>query len=129
MVQALMGVFSSEVERAAMDGLGMDLFEIRPALAPGATSLGFTRFAAGWQLGNRWFVTLNAGLCLSGARAGGVTARNFGASIEYRLAREWKLQASAEPVQQCFSNQLSEAFLTTAPRYQLGGDLFWERQY
>ncbi len=129
MVQALMGVFSSEVERAAMDGLGMDLFEIRPALAPGATSLGFTRFAAGWQLGNRWFVTLNAGLCLSGSRAGGVTARNFGASIEYRLAREWKLQASAEPVQQCFSNQLSEAFLTTAPRYQLGGDLFWERQY
>jgi hypothetical protein len=74
-------------------------------------------------------VSLNAGFCLGGEQAGPITARNFGASIEYRFARDWRVQASAEPVQACVGTRLSDAINTIARRYQFGADLFWEREY
>jgi hypothetical protein len=110
-------------------GVGLDLLEFRPALSPDGSTSGFSRFAAGMQLGSRWFVSLNAGFCLGGEQAGPITARNFGASIEYRFARDWRVQASAEPVQACVGTRLSDAINTIARRYQFGADLFWEREY
>jgi hypothetical protein len=133
--QALLaqGVFTTlfgEIERSVVQGgTGLDLLEFRPALSPDGSASGFSRFAAGMQLGSRWFVSLNAGFCLGGEQASSISARNFGASIEYRFARDWRVQASAEPSQACVSSQLSEAINTIARRYQLGADLFWEREY
>jgi hypothetical protein len=54
--------------------------------------------------------------------------RNFGASLEYRISREFRLQAAAEPVQTCASNRAADVF-TTLSRYQLGGTLLWQRDY
>lgn len=131
LAQAALTMVAGEVERSVVQEgtLGLDLFEFRPGVSPDGGLSGFSRFSAGMQLGPRWFVALNAGFCLGGDQAGPITARNFGASIEYRFARDWRVQASAEPVQACVSTQLSDAINTIARRYQLGVDLFWEREY
>lgn len=124
----LSGAFEQRVVQES--GLGLDLFEIRPTLSPGSESTGnFYRLAAGRQLGPRWFVTVNAGLCLGGDQADELSARNFGASIEYRFARDWRVQASAEPVQACISSTLGSVVNNISRRYQLGADLLWEREY
>jgi translocation and assembly module TamB len=127
-MQNALTLFSSELERSVVQetGTGIDLFEIRPGFLPGdpATSK-FTRVAVGAQLGNNWFVTATAGFCGAGEQRG-ITARNFGASVDYRISRQWRMQVSAEPVQSC--SRLSE-FSNIARRYQLGGDILWEREY
>lgn len=126
-VQAAMAALSGEVGRAASQELGLDLFELRPRTS--ASGFGFEglSLAAGVQLGSRWFVTLNAGFCLGGGQEEAFSARNLGASIEYRFARDWRVQASAEPVQGC--GRLSSAFNTIQRRYQLGADLLFSREY
>ena len=70
-------------------------------------------------------MTATAGICGAGEQQG-ITARNFGASVDYRISREWRVQVSAEPVQSC--SRLSE-FSNIARRYQLGGDILWELEY
>jgi translocation and assembly module TamB len=127
--QALITGFMGELSRQVVQGgTGIDLFEIRPGVDPfDATRGSFTRIAIGVQLGTQWFVTANAGFC-SGGEATGVSARNLGASLEYRFARDWRVQFSGEPVQSCSTTNLSE-FSNIARRYQLGGDLRWQRDY
>ena len=129
-IQAAMGMLWSEVERTLVQdiGIGIDLFEFRPVITPGSQNAGqFNRLAAGVQLSPRWFVTFNAGFCLGGNQAQQLSARNFGASLEYRFRRDWRIQASAEPVQSCVTSQFGDF---GAPlRYQLGADLLWEREY
>lgn len=128
-IQAAAAMLSSEIERTLVQdgGLGLDMFEFRPVITRGGQNAGqFNRFAAGWQVGTRWFVTLNAGFCLGGQDQQ-LSARNFGASLEYRITRAWRVQASAEPVQSCLIGQFSDFGATL--RYQLGADLLWEREY
>lgn len=129
-IQAAMGILASELERAIVQdfGIGLDMFEFRPVLTPGSQNAGqFNRLAAGVQLSPRWFVTFNAGFCLGGNQSQQLSARNFGASLEYRFRRDWRIQASAEPVQSCVTSQFGDF---GAPlRYQLGADLLWEREY
>jgi autotransporter translocation and assembly factor TamB len=95
----LSGVLSSELSRAliAEGGLPLDMIEIRAPFDAGRESFagGPTQLVAGRALGRKWFVTLNAGFCSDWSFA----ARNFGASLEYRLNREWRAQVSAEPGQ------------------------------
>ena len=74
-------------------------------------------------------MTANAGFCLGGDAANQLSAKNFGASLEYRFAANWRVQASAEPVATCATNRLTDAFNTIARRYQFGADLLWEREY
>ena len=69
----------------------------------------------------------NAGIGL-GAGNSGLSRRNFGASLEYRMSNQFRLQASAEPVQSCSTNRTTDVF-STLTRYQLGGDLLWSRDY
>lgn len=129
-IQAAMGMLSSEIERALVQdvGIGLDLFEFRPVITPGSQNAGqFNRLAAGVQLSPRWFVTFNAGFCLGGNQTQQLSARNFGASLEYRFQRNWRVQASAEPVQSCVTSQFGD--FRANLRYQLGGDLLWEREY
>ena len=126
--QNILTLASSELERTIIQEspLGIDLLEIRPGIAPGDRATGsFTRVAVGAQIGTNWFVTATAGFCGTGEQQG-ITARNFGASIDYRVTREWRVQVSAEPVQSC--SRLSE-FNNIARRYQFGGDILWEREY
>lgn len=127
-IEAAAAVLSGEFGRTATQELGLDLFELRPRFSAGGLSPEGISLAAGVQLGSRWFVTLNAGLCLRGQEQQALSARNLGASIEYRFARDWRLQASAEPVQGCTS-ALSDALSTTTRRYQFGGDLLFSREY
>ncbi len=125
----LLGAATSEFSRAALSGsTGLNMFEIRPGTTPGGLQSGTapTQLAAGWQLGSRWFVSFDAGFCL--VQGASVQSRNFGASIEYRIAREWRFQAAARPVQACITNRAADVF-TTLNRYQLGGDLLWQRDY
>jgi len=124
----LSGVLSSELSRAliAEGGLPLDMIEIRAPFDAGRDSWagGPTQLVAGRALGRKWFVTLNAGFCSDFAFA----AHNFGASLEYRLNREWRLQVSAEPGQICSVAGISSAALALQ-RYQFGADLRWEREF
>jgi len=129
-LQSAVGLFAGEAGRALGQRYGLDLFQFSAELPLGANSgASFNRLAIGKQLGEKWFVTANAGFCFGGDEAAQISARNFGASLEYRFAREWRVQASAEPVQTCVTNRLSDAFSAVARRYQLGADLLWEKEY
>lgn len=128
----LSSLATNELQRAFVNdlGLGVDYVEIRPGFATGSlsSSASTTQFAAGWQLGAKWFVTFNAGFCLGGSggqQRSALSARNFGASLEYRVSRDWRLQGTAEPITSCRPN---DAF-ATQNRYQFGAGLLWQRDY
>ena len=131
-LQVAIGAFTSELERFVVDdaglGLGVETIQIRPGINPGGGLGGLTTVAIGRQFGEKWFVTGNVGVCL-GQRSEGFSPRNFGASVEYRFAPNWRVQASAEPVQSCSSNRASDLLNNLQGRYQLGVDLLWEREY
>jgi hypothetical protein len=120
----LFGALSSELERAFVgeSGVAPDQIQIRPGSGYGGVTDGasLTRLSAGWQLGTRWWVSLTAGFCPNFQQ---FDHRNFGVSLDYRLNREWSVQASAEPIQACLASA------TTDKRYQFGGDLRWGREY
>jgi len=127
-VAMLSTALTSEVQRSLVNdfGIGIDLLELRPGFSNGGLSgmSSSTQLTAGWQLGSKWFVAFNAGLCL-GAQAGSISSRNFGASLEYRFAKHWRTQVIAAPAQSCLSGTTS----TTQSLYKLGANLLWERDY
>ncbi|HEY4319751.1 MAG TPA: translocation/assembly module TamB domain-containing protein [Gemmatimonadales bacterium] len=133
-VGAAVGIIAGQVasglqNRLAGSSIGLSSITIRPGSTIGGTSAGSsaTQLAAGLTLGRRAFVTFDAGVCFSGQNSG-FQKRNFGASIDYRLSREFRIQLAAEPVQSCVTNTAADVF-TTLNRYQLGGDLLWQRDY
>jgi hypothetical protein len=117
---------SSELERALIQDIGipLDLIEIRPGVSRvgGASSL--TQVAAGWQLGQKTFLTLNAGFCPE--NLGQFSYSNLGASLEFRFSREWSLQASVEPSLQTCRRDFG---VTSVVPYQVGSDIRWEREF
>jgi hypothetical protein len=98
--------------------------EIRPGESLGgqAGRYSLTRLSAGWQLGTKWFVSLNTGFCPDFQQ---FDFRNFGASLDYRLNGSSTISVSAEPIQTCVSG----ASVATSKRYQIGGDFKWSREY
>lgn len=132
LLTAALSALSSNVSQSFLtkgSGIGLSTLTIQPGATPGAVTSGssVTQFAAGLQFGSRTFVTFDAGVCLT-AQAQYFQKRNFGASIEYRFSREFRLQAAAEPVQSCITNRAADVF-TTLSRYELGGDFLWQREY
>jgi TamB, inner membrane protein subunit of TAM complex len=129
LVTAALGVLGQEYSRHVINsgGFAPTTLTIRPGASSGNALNGVTQLAAGWQLGPSWFVTFDAGVCFTG-QASGIQTRNFGASLEYRLNREFRIQAAAEPVQSCIGNRVADVF-TTLSRYQLGGNLLWRKDY
>jgi autotransporter translocation and assembly factor TamB len=127
-LNALSGVVSQSLLTKG-SGIGLSTLTIQPGATPGAITSGssVTQLAAGLQFGPRTFVTFDAGICLT-SQSQSFQKRNFGASIEYRFSREFRIQAAAEPVQSCITNRAADVF-TTLSRYQLGGDLLWQRDY
>lgn len=125
----LAGTLTSEIERSIMQGTGSqaapDLIEIRPGLGYGgvATGASLTRLSAGWNLGTKWFVGINAGFCPGFQQ---FDFRNFGASLDYQFSRHTSFSISGEPVQTCLAGAAGGI---SSKRYQLGGDLQWQREY
>ena len=72
---------------AAAELLGMSLWFAASAVAP--------QLAAGWQIGNKTFLVLNAGFCRTQQVS---VANTLGASLQYRVSPEWRTEASFEPV-------------------------------
>jgi autotransporter translocation and assembly factor TamB len=117
---------SSELERALIQDLGipLDLIEIRPGLSQGNRNPSMTQLAAGWQLGQKTFVTLNAGFCPE--NLSGFTYSNLGASLEFRFSREWSLLTSIEPTLQSCRTDFG---VPISYPYQIGSDIRWEREF
>lgn len=126
-IGAAIGLLAGELQQSIIKGGSRTLtsFTIRPSLTPGSLAAA-TQLAAGLQFGRRWFVTLDAGICFNSGV--GVARRNFGASVEYRVSREFRLQTAAEPVQTCAPNRAADVF-TTLSRYQFSSNLLWQRDY
>jgi hypothetical protein len=119
---------SSELERALIQDIGVpiDLIEIRPGVSTTPTGGGtLTQLAAGWQIGNKTFLTFNAGFCPDFSQ---LSYKNLGASLEFRFSREWKFQSSVEPTIQSCNTFVSTNQLRTNP-YQIGLDILWEREF
>jgi hypothetical protein len=116
---------SGELERTLVSDLGVPLDYIEIDFQPGASSPLFSGalLAAGWQIGQRTFLKLNAGFC-QGRQTD--LSNILGATLQYRLSREWRSEISFEPVRGCGPVELERA--SAVPR-QFGLDLFWERRY
>lgn len=125
-----LNLLSGELQRALMSETGaLDIVEIRPGisysgLAGSVTSA--TQIAIGAAIGSKLFVTANAGFCVS-SNQNAFSARNLGASLEYRFVRDLRLVISAEPVQTCFG--VGTETFAAARRYQFGSELRWDRDY
>jgi autotransporter translocation and assembly factor TamB len=123
---------SNELARAfiSKNGNGLDLIEIRPPLATSGFVGGVTgtpaQLAVGRALTSKLFLIANAGICVQSGQSS-FTARNLGASLEYRFVRELRALVSAEPVQTCFARG-TDAF-ALQKRYQFGAELRWDRNY
>ncbi|HEY9015091.1 MAG TPA: translocation/assembly module TamB domain-containing protein, partial [Gemmatimonadales bacterium] len=117
---------SSELERALIQDLGvpLDLLEIRPGVSSRHGAQSLTQLAAGWQLGSKTFLTLNAGFCPE--NLGQFSYNNLGASLEFRFSREWTLQTSVEPTLQSCRKDFG---IQPQNTYQIGSDVFWEREF
>ncbi len=117
---------SGEIERTFISDLGvpLDYFEFRPT-DPSQPFSG-AQLAAGWQLGRKTFVVLNAGFCQS--QSGQVYVGNtLGASLQFRISPEWRTEASFEPVSSCGTVPGTTQAASTLR--QFGVDLFWEKRY
>ena len=124
-------MLSSEIERTLISDLGVpvDYIQIR-AGGFGTNSIsssqtGLATITAGWQVGRKTFVALNAGICTNVSE---LSYRNFGASLEQRLHKDWRAMLSVEPVITC-SSAPGGTTLATSSIYQLGLDLLWDREY
>jgi translocation and assembly module TamB len=118
-------LLAGEVERTVVSDLGvpLDYLEIRPGDVTNPFS--GAQVAAGWAIGDRTFVVVNAGYCAKVRQAR--FTNTLGATVQYRLSPEWRVEAGFEPLRTCATGDL-DLFVPAAPR-QVGFDLFWERRY
>ncbi len=127
-LDAGLSVLSSEIERTLISDLGVpvDFIQIRPAVGASGSSgaSGVMELRAGWQVGRQWFLTFNAGFCSLSQ----FSYNSVGASVEYRFLRHWRAQFSVEPLLACVGGRQVDPLSTTG-RYQVGMDLFWEKEY
>jgi hypothetical protein len=115
---------TGELSRVLISDLGvpLDYVEIRPGSPEDPISGAL--FAAGWQIGPRTFLIVNAGFC----QGRPVSLNNtFGASLQYRFDQSWRTEASFEPVRTCAAPAV-EAQAQSVVR-QLGLDLLWEKRF
>jgi hypothetical protein len=122
---AAASLLAGEFERTFVSDLGVpiDYFEIRPGGDPSNPFIG-TQFAAGWQIGGKTFLVLNAGLCPGGASR---VTNALGASLQFRLSPEWRTEASFEPLRSCLGAEVDPQAATVTR--QVGVDVFWEKRY
>ncbi len=124
-----LNAFASELQRSLLSrNNAPDMFQIRPGYSYGlqGSVSSATEIAVGNAIGKKLFVTGNVGFCLNNNR-NAFSAKNIGASVEYRFVRDLRLVVSAEPVQTCFG--LGAESLAATRRYQFGTELRWDRDY
>ncbi len=118
-------LLAGELERTVVSDLGipLDYFEIRPG--DPANPFSGAQLAAGWAIGAKTFLVLNAGFCPRSRQAR--FTNSLGATLQFRFSPEWRTEASFEPVRNC---AIGDPDLnTTAVSRQVGFDMFWERRY
>jgi translocation and assembly module TamB len=121
---------ASVLEQTIGAQLGVDLLQIRPVVSGGGQGQRLTtEFAlnAGWQLGRKVFLTLNAGFCPS--QLSQFDYRNFGAGIEWRVSQEWKIQGVVEPLLRLCGVSAVGQNVSSSLRYQVGADVLWQREF
>jgi autotransporter translocation and assembly factor TamB len=122
-IQNFADAVSGELERKLVSDLGvpLDYLEIDVRAGdPGPGKTASALLAAGWQIGDRTFLTVNAGVCPGRQNQ---LSRLLGATLQFRINSEWRTEASVEPVRTC-----TDLGATDLQR-QFGLDLFWERRY
>src|SRR5438552_1465166 len=123
---AFSSLVAGELERTFVSDLGvpLDYFEIRPG-DPNNPFAG-AQVAAGWAIGGKTFLVLNAGFCQQNQNKSQSRLTNtLGASLQFRFSPEWRTEASFEPVRSC---GLASDIRGPVSR-QVGFDVFWERRY
>jgi hypothetical protein len=124
---AAASLLAGELERTVVSDLGvpLDYFEIRPG--DPANPFSGAQLAAGWAIGAKTFLVLNAGFCNNNNNRRQTSFTNgLGASLQFRFSPEWRTEASFEPVRNCASDP---NLITTTVTHQIGFDFFWERRY
>ncbi|HKC37970.1 MAG TPA: translocation/assembly module TamB domain-containing protein, partial [Gemmatimonadales bacterium] len=119
-------LFAGELERTFVSDLGvpLDYFEIRPG-DPNNPFSG-AQVAAGWAIGAKTFLVVNAGFCQPNqSNQSSRLTNTLGASLQFRFSPEWRSEASFEPVRSCASASVTQPPFSR----QVGFDLFWERRY
>ena len=122
---AAASLLAGELERTVVSDLGvpLDYFEIRPG--DPANPFSGAQLAAGWAIGAKTFLVLNAGFCHSSRQTRFTNA--LGATLQFRFSPEWRTEASFEPVRSCAIGDPD--LITTTVTRQVGFDVFWERRY
>ncbi|MEP6572265.1 MAG: translocation/assembly module TamB domain-containing protein [Gemmatimonadota bacterium] len=125
-VSYLSSALSSELQRTLITDLGipLDYIEIRPGTSSAGSvgsQLQVAQFAAGWQIGRKWFLKVNADLCTNRTQ--------FYPDAEFRISNEFTLKASIEPTQSCSYNRIFGGAALSSVKYQVGFDLLWDREY
>jgi len=129
--QALLPSAGALIERAINSQIGFfDVVQVQTGntnnyVDPSQTSaaenfLSGSRIGVGKQLGQRAFLTANAGLC---SITGASFTNSIGITLEYRLAQHFSLQGSLEPPTTSLLCRPGGNTIGTRPR-QLGFDLF-----
>ena len=92
----------------------------------GSSFLSGTRIGLGKQVGERTFVTVNAGLCgLAGSQSGISFSQSLGLTVEHRLSDGFTLQGSIEPSSAALQCRPGLTAIGSRPP-QYGLDLFRE---
>jgi translocation and assembly module TamB len=122
---AAASLLAGELERTVVSDLGvpLDYLEIRPG--DPTNPFAGAQVAAGWAIGPKTFLVLNAGFCKSATTR---LTNALGATLQFRFSPEWRTEASFEPIRACFVAADPALGTTTLPR-QVGFDVFWERRY
>ncbi|MGH7717566.1 MAG: translocation/assembly module TamB domain-containing protein, partial [Gemmatimonadaceae bacterium] len=94
------------------------------SLSSGLNVLAGSRIGVGKQLGERTFLTANAGLCSLGSGASSSFTSTFGLTLEHRLSSEYTLQVAMEPATRALL--CTPGIETIGTPRQLGFDLFRE---
>ena len=122
---AAASLLAGELERTVVSDLGvpLDYFEIRPG--DPANPFSGAQLAAGWAIGAKTFLVLNAGFCPNKSQT--PFTKTLGATLQFRFSPEWRTEASFEPVRFCAAGD--QGLITTTVPRQVGFDVFWERRY
>jgi len=118
---AVANIVSGEIERTLVSDLGVPIDYVEISPGDPADPLSGAQVEAGWQIGRKTFLVVNAGFCPNRPVA---ISNTLGATFQVRLSPEWRTEASVEPVRTCIDPLLQQSF-----GRQMGLDLFWERRY
>ena len=130
--QALLPSAGALIERAINSQIGFfDVVQVQTGntqndaqLTQAQNFLSGSRIGVGKQIGQRAFLTANAGLC-SLYNSSATFTSSIGVTLEYRLARQFSLQASSEPSTISLLCRPGATSIGVRPR-QYGFDLFRE---